>query len=57
MDGDGKVIYSFGKMCEELSQEDTISLDEAAEYIEYNTIRSTPYMGEYSPIICYELLN
>lgn len=57
VDENGRVIYSFDKMIEELSQEDSISLDEAAEYIEYNAIRAIPYMGEYAPIICYELLN
>lgn len=53
---DGRVIYSFNKMVKELMADDGCSELEAIEWIEYNTIRSLPYMGENAPIICEEVL-
>ena len=51
---DDRVVYSFEKMVEELMNDDDISEIEAIEFIEYNTIRSLPYV-ECGPIIVYEL--
>ena len=34
---------------------DKMEHDEAIEFIEYNTIRATPYAGEMAPIILYNL--
>lgn len=31
--------------------EDGMDYDEAAEFIDYNTVRACPYMGERAPII------
>ena len=53
---DGRVIYSFSKMVEELMADNGWSEIEAIEWVEYNTIRALPYMGENAPIICEELL-
>lgn len=47
----GKVIYSYELMMEHLMIVDGMSEEEAIEFIEYNTIRAIPYMGEKSPII------
>jgi hypothetical protein len=52
---DGRVIYSFDKMVEELIQDNGWTPVDAVEWIEYNTIRALPYMGENAPIICEEL--
>ena len=49
---DGKAIYCFQLMIEELVGEGFDEL-EAIEWIEYNTIRSLPYMGEKAPVIMY----
>lgn len=49
------VIYDMDKMVEELAKDDDISLEEALEFVEYNTLRALPYMGAYHPIVMYTL--
>ena len=56
MSTDGRVIYSFNKMVEEFMSDENVSEMEAVEWIEYNTIRALPYLGENAPIICEELM-
>lgn len=51
----GRIIYSFEKMIEELCKEDNIGQDEAIDFISYNTERAIPYAGENAPIIMYDL--
>lgn len=51
----GRIIYSFEKMIEEVCQEDNIEQDEAIDFISYNTERDIPYAGENAPIIMYDL--
>ena len=48
---DGRLIYDYDKMIEELIEDDGMSFDEAMEWIDYNTIRALPYAGSGSPII------
>lgn len=48
---DGRLIYDYDKMIEELIEDDGISFDEAMEWIDYNTIRALPYAGSGAPII------
>lgn len=48
---DGRLIYDYNKMVEEMSKEDHIDVLESMEFIDYNTLRSLPYMGENAPII------
>ena len=60
------LIYSYHKLTEALAKsyqeenkdtEQTFEdfLDEACEWVDYNTIKSIPYMkSEYAPIIIYE---
>jgi len=50
---DGCAVYDYNKMIEYLAISDNMSYEDAAEFIEYNTIRSLPYMGSKSPIILY----
>lgn len=47
----GKVIYSYDLMIEHLMTVDGMTDEEAIDFINYNTIRAIPYMGERSPII------
>lgn len=47
----GKVIYSYDLMIDHLMTVDGMTEEEAIEFINYNTIRAIPYMGEKSPII------
>ena len=53
---DGRVVYDYDKMVEELMEDEGWSYEEAAEWIDYNTIRALPYAGENSPIIMYHIL-
>ena len=52
---DGRLIYSYQRMVASLIAEDHIDEDEAIEFIDYNTIRTIPYMGEKAPIIMYDI--
>lgn len=49
---DDRAIYDFDKMVDCLSKDMTI--EEAVEFIEYNTIRALPYVPK-SPIILYRM--
>lgn len=65
----GRVIYDYDKMVEELASEyffaqnaeedEYQSYDDcrlaAIEWIEYNTIRALPYLGEKAPIIIHSV--
>lgn len=51
----GKVVYDFDKMVEELMHDEDWSYEDAVEWIEFNTIRALPYAGENAPIIMYKL--
>ena len=46
-----RIVYDYDKMVECLVKEDGMEYDEAMEFIDYNTIRACPYMGENAPII------
>jgi hypothetical protein len=52
---DGRVVYDYDKMVEELMSEEGWSYEDAAEWIDYNTIRSIPYAGPNAPIIMYSI--
>lgn len=48
---DGRVIYDFNLMVEELMIDDGCNYEDAVEWVEYNTIRALPYMGNKAPIV------
>lgn len=52
---DGRAVYDYEKMIDWLMDKEGWSEIEAVEWIEYNTMRAIPYMGEKSPIIMYPL--
>lgn len=52
---DGRAVYDYEKMIDYLMWKENWSDNEAVEFIEYNTIRALPYMGEKAPIIVYPL--
>lgn len=52
---DGRAIYDYEKMIEWLMDEEYWTDEQAIEWIEYNTIRALPYMGDDGPIIMYPL--
>jgi len=51
MTTDGRVVYSYYFMVQELMKDEGFTEEEAREWIDYNTIRSLPYIGDYSPVI------
>ena len=52
---DGRAIYDYYKMVDWLTKEEGWSDIDAIEWIEYNTMRALPYMGDKAPIIMYPL--
>ena len=52
---DNRVIYDFERMVEHLMNVDSMTYDEAFEFIEYNTIRAIPYFGGKSPIVLHRI--
>ena len=51
---DGQAVYDYNKMVDFLvANGDDITEGEAIEFVDYNTIRSLPYMGEKHPIVMY----
>lgn len=52
---DNRAIYDYNKMVEWLIEEELWSEEEAIEWIDYNTIRALPYMGDNAPIIMYPI--
>ncbi len=49
---DGRAIYDYSFMVASLVAEG-MSVDEAVEFIDYNTLRAMPYMGHKAPVILY----
>ena len=52
---DNRAIYSYEDMVIHLMETDGMTEEEAAEFIDYNTIRALPYI-ENSPIVMYKLI-
>lgn len=53
IDVDGHIVYSYDK-CVECMVKQGMTDEEAMEWIDYNTIRAIPYMGENKPIMMYD---
>ena len=52
---DGRIVYDYDSMVEELMADEGWSYDDAADWIDYNTIRSLQYSGPNGPIIMYHV--
>lgn len=52
---DNRAVYDYDKMVEWLMRVERFAEEDAMEWIDYNTIRSLPYMGEKAPIIMYPI--
>lgn len=52
---DGRAIYDYDKMIVWLVLNEGFEPSDAIEWIDYNTIRALPYMGNDAPIIMYPL--
>ena len=46
----GRAVYDYQKMIESLMYEEEMSYEDAVEFIDYNTIRSLPFVTD-APII------
>lgn len=53
---DNRAVYDYDKMVEWLMRVEGISSIEAMDWIDYNTIRALPYMGEDAPIVMRPLM-
>lgn len=47
----GRLIYDYDKMVGELMEDEGWTYEDAAEWVEYNTLRALPYMGDGAPIV------
>ena len=52
---DNRAVYDYNKMVDWLVETEGFTEEDAIEWIDYNTIRSLPYMGEKAPIIMYPI--
>lgn len=52
---DNRAVYSFSKMVDWYVTKNKCSEEDAIEWIECNTLRALPYMGEGAPIVIYGL--
>lgn len=51
---DDRAVYSYDKMIQNLMINDGMTMEEAMEFIDYNTIRALPYAGPNGPIVVYD---
>lgn len=52
---DGRLIYSYDKLIEAYMAGENCGYEDAVDWIEYNTLRAIPYMGEKRPIVSMPL--
>lgn len=52
---DNRAVYDYNRMVTWLIENEGFTWDEAAEWIDYNTIRALPYAGPAAPIIVYSV--
>ena len=50
---DYRVVYDYEMMVEWLMKKESISAEDAIDWIEFNTMRALPYFGVGSPIVAY----
>jgi hypothetical protein len=51
-----RIIYSYDKMIVEYAKDNNCDELEAMDWINYNTIRALPYIGDKAPMIMFEVL-
>lgn len=52
---DDRVIYDYDLMIECLMIDEGMSMEDAIDFIDYNTLRALPYAGSDGPIVMYKL--
>jgi len=53
---DDRAVYDYELMVEWLINTEGFTEEEARDWIDYNTLRALPFMGEGAPVILYPLL-
>lgn len=54
-DDDGRIIYDYELMAEYIMEHDGMEYEEAVEFIDYNVIRTIPYMNDPKPVILHSI--
>ena len=57
MTEDNRLVYDYESMIEEFAEENKCSLEEAQEWVDYNTMRAIPYFGNRAPIVITHRFN
>jgi len=52
---DDRVVYDYDKMLEDLVASEGFTLEEAIEWIDYNTVGILPYSDDNRPIVMYPI--
>lgn len=47
------LVYSYQALINGFIEHDGMDYESAVEWVEYNTLRAIPYMGEQKPIVVY----
>ena len=50
-----QAVYDYDLMVESLMEENDWTYEDAIDWIDFNTIRSLPYVGIGSPVVMYPL--
>lgn len=53
VDSNNRAVYDYEKMAWWLMKNWECTYEEAVDWIEYNTIRSLPYVGDGAPIVVH----
>jgi hypothetical protein len=52
---DNRAVYDYSMMVNWLISNEEMTYDDAVDWIEHNTLRALPYMGEDAPIVIHVL--
>lgn len=55
VDSNNRAVYNYDKMIEWTMRNFDCTYEDAMDWIDYNTIRSIPYVGEGAPIVVYPI--
>ena len=50
---DSRLVYSYPRMVDSLMINDQMTFEDAVDFVNYNTLRSLPHMGNHAPIIVF----
>lgn len=53
IDSNNRAVYDYDKMVVWIMKQDGCGYEDAVDWIEYNTIRSLPYVGDDAPIVVH----